>query len=48
MRTGELAPMGGLGGIVEADETFIGNDRTVKPYGEKKGRGLLTSTRCLP
>src|SRR3989441_752582 len=24
MRSGELAPMGGAGGIVEADETFIG------------------------
>ena len=28
MRSGELAPMGGNGGIVEADETFIGNDPT--------------------
>jgi transposase-like protein len=26
MRTGELAPMGGAGGIVEADETFIGRE----------------------
>jgi transposase-like protein len=26
MRTGELAPMGGTGGIVEADETFIGRE----------------------
>ena len=26
MRSGELAPMGGDGGIVEIDETFIGND----------------------
>ena len=24
MRTGDLMPMGGVGGIVEADETFIG------------------------
>lgn len=26
MRSGELAPMGGNGGMVEVDETFIGND----------------------
>lgn len=26
MRSGELAPMGGGGGMVEVDETFIGND----------------------
>jgi transposase-like protein len=26
IRTGELAPMGGAGGIVEADETFIGRE----------------------
>lgn len=26
MRSGELAPMGGTGGIVEADETFIGRE----------------------
>lgn len=29
MRDGSLAPMGGMGGIVEIDETFIGNDRSV-------------------
>lgn len=39
MRDGSLAPMGGAGGIVEVDETFIGNDRTVKPKHSKKGRG---------
>lgn len=34
MRSGDLAPMGGNGGIVEADETFIGREpdrRTKKP-----------------
>jgi len=33
MRSGDLSPMGGGGGIVEADETFIGNDpaRKKKP-----------------
>lgn len=39
MRSGELAPMGGAGQVVEVDETFIGHDKTVKPKGEKKGRG---------
>lgn len=32
MRAGELAPMGGAGGIVEVDETFIGRE----PSKEKK------------
>ena len=27
MRDGELAPMGGAGSVVEADETYIGNKR---------------------
>ncbi|UOM36377.1 IS1595 family transposase [Acuticoccus sp. I52.16.1] len=39
MRSGDLAPFGSDGGVVEVDETFIGNDRTIKPKGEKKGRG---------
>lgn len=42
MRRGSLSvPMGGKGssGIVEADETFIGNKRDVKPKGQKKARG---------
>jgi transposase-like protein len=39
MRSGGLAPMGGNGGIVEADETFIGQKKGAKPKGEKKGRG---------
>ena len=34
MREGELSPMGGAGGVVEADETFIG-----KKEGVQKGRG---------
>jgi hypothetical protein len=33
MRTGELAPFGGEGSIVESDETFIGRDYTKKPTG---------------
>lgn len=47
MRSGELAPMGGLGGIVEVDETFIGNDRTIKPKGVKKGRGYAHKHKVL-
>jgi transposase-like protein len=47
MRSGELAPMGGLGGVVEVDETFIGNDRTIKPKGEKAGRGYAHKHKVL-
>src|SRR5215207_9096467 len=47
MRSGELAPMGGGGGFVEVDETFIGNDRTVKPKGEKKSRGYAHKHKVL-
>ena len=32
-------PLGGTGGAVEVDETFIGRDYNKKPVGEKKGRG---------
>ena len=39
MRTGDLAPFGGEGSIVESDETFIGRDYTKKPKGSRKGRG---------
>ena len=47
MRSGELAPMGGNGGTVEVDETFIGNDRTKRPHGEKKGRGYAHKHKML-
>lgn len=47
MREGGLAPFGIDGGIVEADETFIGNDRTKKPKGEKKGRGYHHKHKVL-
>ena len=47
IRAGPLAPMGGDGGVVEVDETFIGNDRTIKPYGEKKGRGCAHKHKVL-
>lgn len=47
MRDGSLAPMGGTGGIVEIDETFIGNDRRIKPEGVKKGRGYAHKHKVL-
>lgn len=47
MRSGDLAPMGGGGGVVEVDETFIGNDRTKKPHGVKKGRGYAHKHKVL-
>jgi len=47
MRSGELAPFGEGGGFVEVDETFIGVDRTIKPKGEKKGRGFHHKHKVL-
>lgn len=47
MRAGKLALMGRAGGVVEVDETFIGNDRDVKPHGEKKGRGYAHKHKVL-
>lgn len=47
MREGDLAPFGTGGGAVEVDETFIGNDRTIKPKGEKKGRGYHHKHKVL-
>lgn len=47
MRSGDLAPFGAGGGIVEVDETFIGHDQTIKPKGEKKGRGYAHKHKVL-
>ena len=47
MRSGDLAPFGSGGGIVEIDETFIGHDQTIKPKGEKKGRGYHHKHKVL-
>ena len=47
MRSGNLALMGGNGGVVEVDETFIGHDKTVKPKGQKKGRGYAHKHKVL-
>jgi transposase-like protein len=47
MRSGDLAPFGSDGGVVEIDETFIGHDKTIKPAGEKKGRGYHHKHKVL-
>ena len=47
MRDGDLAPFGSGGGVVEVDETFIGHDKTVKPKGDKKGRGYAHKRKVL-
>lgn len=47
MREGEFAPFGIDGGVVEIDETYIGNDRTIKPKGVKKGRGTHHKNKIL-
>ncbi len=47
MRSGDLTPFGSNGGIVEVDETFIGHDTTIKPKGEKKGRGYAHKHKVL-
>jgi len=47
MKTGNLAPFGSGGGIVEVDETYIGHDKTIKPKGQKKGRGFHHKNKVL-
>ncbi|MFT3806455.1 IS1595 family transposase [Arenimonas sp.] len=47
MKGGTLERFGKGGGIVEVDEAFIGNDRTIKPHGEKKGRGYHHKNKVL-
>jgi transposase-like protein len=47
MRSDGNVEFGANGGTVEVDETFIGNDRTVKPKGEKKGRGYAHKHKLL-
>ena len=47
MRSGNFAPFGSDGGVVEVDETFIGRDYAVKPKGEKKGRGFAHKNKVL-
>ena len=47
MRSDEFASFGSKGGAVEADETFIGHDKTIKPKGQKKGRGYHHKNKVL-
>jgi len=47
MQSNGLDQFGANGGVVEVDETFIGNDRTVKPKGVKKGRGYAHKHKVL-
>ena len=47
MRSGNFAPFGSDGGVVEVDETFIGRDYNKKPKGEKKGRGYAHKNKIL-
>jgi transposase-like protein len=47
MRSGGFAPFGSDGGVVEADETFIGRDYSKKPKGVKRGRGYEHKNKVL-
>ena len=47
MRSDGSLDFGAGGGVVEVDETFIGNDRSIKPKGEKKGRGYAHKHKVL-
>ena len=47
MRSGDFAQFGAGGGVVEVDETYIGHDKTIKPKGEKRGRGFHHKNKVL-
>ena len=47
MRNDGSVDFGAGGGVVEVDETFIGHDKTIKPKGEKKGRGYAHKHKVL-
>jgi transposase-like protein len=47
MRSSDLTPFGTDGGAVEVDETFIGHDKSIKPRGQKKGRGFHHKFKVL-
>ena len=47
MRNDGSVNFGANGDVVEVDETFIGHDRTVKPRGQKKGRGFYHKHKIL-
>ena len=48
MATGGLAPLGGGGGIVEADETYFGDVEERKPSKQRKDRPFTKSGRSGP
>ena len=47
MRSDTSVDFGAGGGVVEVDESFIGNDRTIKPKNTKKGRGYAHKHKLL-
>jgi len=47
MKSGSLPTVGGDGKIVAVDETFIGCDYSVKPKGDKHGRGVAYKHKVL-
>lgn len=47
MRDKRLQVFGEGSGTVEVDETFISHDKTVKPEGERKGRGYAHKNKVL-
>ncbi len=47
MRSDDSVDFGADGGTVEVDETFIGHDKTIKPKGDKKGRGYHHKHKVL-
>ena len=47
IRDNSLQVFGAGGGTVEVDETFICHDKTVKPKGDKKGRGYHHKNKVL-
>ena len=47
MRDGNFVPFGVGGGVVEVAETYIGHDKTIKPKGEKRGRGFHHKNKIL-
>src|SRR5271170_2922684 len=42
MRAGGLAPLGGSGGVVAADETYFGQQENPQPAAKRRGRPYIT------
>lgn len=47
LRDDALAVFGNGGGTVEVDETYIGHDKSIKPRGDKRGRGYHHKYKVL-